>query len=203
MDERLVLGPDAAGAGNRRRDAFSNWRPSPLGGADTAGVRPSLLSQSTAAATEKGRHARHRRALDEAKKRAGRAATEGRLSMHALRHSYCSALATAGLSPTTLARITGHSDPGFTLRACARDGRDEDALVADVLARALPRGSAMSSVVKSRRRRRRRSDSQPFSQPCVSVGGVPPSPPQTRTYAFMPNGATRRVSRRHGRTLSS
>ena len=60
--------------------------------------------------------------------------------MHALRHAYCSALATAGLSPTTLARITGHSDPGFTLRAYARDGRDEAALVADVLARAAEAG---------------------------------------------------------------
>ena len=56
--------------------------------------------------------------------------------MHALRHAYCSALATAGLSRATLARITGHADRGFTLRAYARDGRDEAALVAAVLARA-------------------------------------------------------------------
>jgi integrase len=81
-----------------------------------------------------------RRALDDANPRAGLTETEGRLSMHALRHSYCSALATAGLSPTTLARITGHSDPGFTLRAYARDGRSEEALVADVLARAAVAG---------------------------------------------------------------
>ena len=69
-----------------------------------------------------------RRALADAKARAGLAETEGRLSMHALRHGYCSAHATAGLSPTTLARITGHSDPGFTLRVYARDGRDEATL---------------------------------------------------------------------------
>ena len=81
-----------------------------------------------------------RRVLEDAKERAGLASTDGRLSMHTLRHAYCSALATAGLSPTTLARITGHSDPGFTLRTYARDGRDEAALVADVLARAAEAG---------------------------------------------------------------
>jgi integrase len=60
--------------------------------------------------------------------------------MHALRHSYCSTLATAGLSPTTLARITGHSDPGFTLKTYARDGRDDAAVVEDVLERAAAAG---------------------------------------------------------------
>ena len=60
--------------------------------------------------------------------------------MHALRHSYCSALATGGLPATTLARVTGHSDPGFTYRVYARDGRDEAAFAADVLARAAGAG---------------------------------------------------------------
>lgn len=81
-----------------------------------------------------------RRALDAAKEKAGLDETEGRLSPHTLRHAYCSALATAGLAPTTLARITGHSDPGFTLKAYARDTRDDAALVADVLARAASAG---------------------------------------------------------------
>jgi integrase len=81
-----------------------------------------------------------RRALEAAKKAAGMQETEGRLSMHALRHAYCSALATEGLSPTTLARITGHTDPGFTLKAYSRDVRDEATLVADVLARAASAG---------------------------------------------------------------
>jgi hypothetical protein len=40
------------------------------------------------------------------------------------------------LPATTLARLTGHADAGFTLRVYARDGRDEAALVEDVLARA-------------------------------------------------------------------
>ena len=40
------------------------------------------------------------------------------------------------LVATTLASIIGHSDPGFTLRVYARDGRDEAAVVADVLQRA-------------------------------------------------------------------
>jgi hypothetical protein len=40
------------------------------------------------------------------------------------------------LPATTLARLTGHADAGFTLRVYARDGRDEAAVVGDVLARA-------------------------------------------------------------------
>ena len=40
------------------------------------------------------------------------------------------------LPATTLARLTGHSDAGFTLKVYARDGRDEAAVVEDVLARA-------------------------------------------------------------------
>ena len=40
------------------------------------------------------------------------------------------------LPATTLARLTGHADAGFTLRVYARDGRDETTVVKDVLARA-------------------------------------------------------------------
>jgi integrase len=54
-----------------------------------------------------------------------------------LRNSFASMLATdLQLAATTLARLTGHSDAGFTLRVYARDGRDDAALVEDVLARA-------------------------------------------------------------------
>ena len=77
-----------------------------------------------------------RRALESAKAAAGLKDTDGRLSLHALRHSCLSALATGGLAPTTLAEVAGHSDPGFTLRCYSRDGRDESAVVVDVLARA-------------------------------------------------------------------
>jgi hypothetical protein len=44
------------------------------------------------------------------------------------------------LPATTLARLTGHTDAGFTLRVYARDGRDDHALVEDVLARAIGAG---------------------------------------------------------------
>jgi hypothetical protein len=37
---------------------------------------------------------------------------------------------------TTLARLTGHTDAGFTLRIYARDRRDTSTIVDDVLARA-------------------------------------------------------------------
>ena len=40
------------------------------------------------------------------------------------------------LPATTLARVVGHSDPGFTLRVYAKDRRDEAVLVQDVLDRA-------------------------------------------------------------------
>ena len=81
-----------------------------------------------------------RRALADAKTAAGLDATEGRLSLHSLRHSWASALATGGLAATTLARVTGHSDPGFTYRVYARDARDDATLVADVLNRAANAG---------------------------------------------------------------
>jgi integrase len=78
-----------------------------------------------------------RRVLDEAKETAGLDELEDRLSWHSLRHSFASMLATnLELPATTLAQLTGHSDPGFTLRVYARDGRDSATVVKDVLRRA-------------------------------------------------------------------
>jgi integrase len=78
-----------------------------------------------------------RRALDAAKEDAGLGGSEERLSWHSLRHSFASMLATdLELPATTLARLTGHADAGFTLRVYARDGRHETAVVEDTLARA-------------------------------------------------------------------
>ena len=82
-----------------------------------------------------------RRALDQAKDEAGMGATEARLSWHSLRHSFASALATNLEVPsTTLARIVGHADAGFTLKLYAKDARDDAALAADVLHRAARAG---------------------------------------------------------------
>lgn len=78
-----------------------------------------------------------RRVLEDAKALARLTDTADRLSWHALRHSFASMLATdLELPATTLARLTGHSDAGFTLRVYARDGRDEASLVAEMLSRA-------------------------------------------------------------------
>ncbi len=79
-----------------------------------------------------------RRALEDAKAAAGLVVGEGeRLSWHSLRHSWASMLATdLALPATTLARLTGHADAGFTLKVYARDARDETAVIEDVLARA-------------------------------------------------------------------
>jgi integrase len=78
-----------------------------------------------------------RRALDDAKAAAGLGGTSERLSWHSLRHSFASLLATdLELPATTLAKLTGHADAGFTLKVYARDGRDEAAVVEDVLERA-------------------------------------------------------------------
>ena len=93
-----------------------------------------------------------RRALDDAKTAAGLDGGDARLSWHSLRHSFASMLATEGeVQATTLARLTGHSDPGFTLRVYARDGRDDAALVKDVLARASRAGigSCSGSATRS------------------------------------------------------
>jgi integrase len=82
-----------------------------------------------------------RRALEAAKDAASLSMTDERLSWHSLRHSFASMLATdLALPATTLARLTGHSDAGFTLRVYARDRRDETALVDDVLTRAAGAG---------------------------------------------------------------
>lgn len=84
-----------------------------------------------------------RRALDVAKQTAGLDGLEERVSMHALRHSYASLVATdLELPATTLAELIGHTDAGFTLRVYARDARDTAIIVADVLTRAENAGSA-------------------------------------------------------------
>ena len=81
------------------------------------------------------------RALQKAKEAAGLDGSEERLSWHSLRHSYASMLATdLELPATTLARLTGHADAGFTLKVYAKDGRDEQTLVEDVLKRAASAG---------------------------------------------------------------
>ena len=78
-----------------------------------------------------------RRALDAAKTAAGLSATEERLSWHSLRHAFLSVAATElDLPATTLARLAGHANAGFTMKAYARDARDDAAVVQDVLARA-------------------------------------------------------------------
>ncbi len=84
-----------------------------------------------------------RRAFAQARKTAGLDGLEERLSMHALRHSFASLLATdLELAPTTLAAIIGHTDAGFTLRVYARDARDTAQVVEDVLSRAAVAGVA-------------------------------------------------------------
>jgi integrase len=56
-----------------------------------------------------------RRSLDQAKEAAGLDSAEERLSWHSLRHSFASMLATdLELPATTLARIVGHADAGFS-----------------------------------------------------------------------------------------
>jgi integrase len=81
------------------------------------------------------------RAFARAKKTAGLDGLDQRLSVHALRHSFASMLATdLNLAPTTLAQLIGHADAGFTLRVYARDARDTATVVADVLDRAAAAG---------------------------------------------------------------
>ena len=82
-----------------------------------------------------------RRVLREATTAAELDEIEGRLSLHSLRHSFASHLVTdLGLAPTTAAAILGHSDPATTFRLYARDARDPDTMVADVLERAAAAG---------------------------------------------------------------
>jgi integrase len=81
------------------------------------------------------------RAFARAKKTAGLDRLDQPLSVHALRHSFASMLATnLELPPTTLAQLIGHADAGFTLRVYARDTRDTATVVADVLERAASAG---------------------------------------------------------------
>jgi hypothetical protein len=47
---------------------------------------------------------------------------------------------TGALAATTLAGIAGHADPSFTFKKYARDGRDDAAVIADVLGRAAGAG---------------------------------------------------------------
>ena len=79
-----------------------------------------------------------RRALEHAKTKAKVTVPDSeRLSWHSLRHSWASMLATElQLPATSLARLIGHADAGFTLKVYARDARDDVAVVSDVLARA-------------------------------------------------------------------
>lgn len=90
--------------------------------------------------TADGKHVAERnlrRALEDAKETAGLDKLDDRLSWHSLRHSFASLLATdLELPATTLARLTGHADAGFTLKVYARDGRDDTTLIEDVLVRA-------------------------------------------------------------------
>ena len=75
------------------------------------------------------------------RRRRSSTADEERLSWHSLRHSFASMLATdLELPATTLARLTGHADAGFTLKVYARDERTPQTVVADVLARAAGAG---------------------------------------------------------------
>jgi integrase len=68
---------------------------------------------------------------------------EERLSLHSLRHSFASMLATElDVPATTLAQLVGHADPGFTLKAYARDAREPATVAKDLLARAAGAGVA-------------------------------------------------------------
>jgi integrase len=103
-------------------------------------TRPTNLVICTADGTHV--HERNlRRALEQAKTKAKLGCGEERLSWHSLRHSFASMFATdLELPATTLARLTGHADAGFTLRVYARDGRDGASVISDVLARASEAG---------------------------------------------------------------
>ena len=77
------------------------------------------------------------RALEKAKDAAGLDSLEGRLSWHSLRHSAGSIWLTEyGIPVTTVSAMMGHANPSFTLACYGRDPRDEQTMIADVLARA-------------------------------------------------------------------
>jgi integrase len=77
-----------------------------------------------------------------AKEAAGLDSLEGRLSWHSLRHSAGSIWLTEyGIPVTTVSAMMGHANPSFTLACYGRDPRDEQTMIADVLARAAAAGS--------------------------------------------------------------
>ena len=78
------------------------------------------------------------RTLEKAKEAAGLGALEGRLSWHSLRHSAGSIWLTEYGDPCHDRERDemGHANPSFTLACYGRDPRDEQTMVADVLARA-------------------------------------------------------------------
>ena len=82
------------------------------------------------------------RALTTAKAAAGLDSVEGRLSWHSLRHSAGSIWLTEHGQPiTTVSAMMGHANPAFTLACYGRDPRDEQTMIADVLARAAAAGN--------------------------------------------------------------
>jgi integrase len=82
------------------------------------------------------------RELAKAKEAAGLDQPEGRLSWHSLRHSAGSIWLTEhGNAVTAVSAMLGHANPAFTLACYGRDPRDNETMVADVLARAAAAGS--------------------------------------------------------------
>ena len=95
------------------------------------------------------------RALEKAKEAAGLDALEGRLSWHSLRHSAGSIWLTEyGIPVTTVSAMMGHANPSFTLACYGRDPRDEQTMVADVLARAAAGRSLTKSLTSAARLKR-------------------------------------------------
>ena len=80
------------------------------------------------------------RALAAAKTAAKLGEVDGRLSWHSLRHAFASLCATdLDLPATTLARLIGRTNAGYTLKVYARDGRSDASVVKDILGRAKKR----------------------------------------------------------------
>jgi len=81
------------------------------------------------------------RALATAKTAAKLGEVDGRLSWHSLRHAFASLCATdLDLPATTLARLIGHTNAGYTLKVYARDGRSDATVAKDVHDRARSAG---------------------------------------------------------------
>jgi hypothetical protein len=53
-----------------------------------------------------------------------------------VRHAHAAVLPQYGIPVTTVRAMMGHANPAFTLACYGRDPRDEQTMVADVLARA-------------------------------------------------------------------